>query len=131
MAVKMKLVTVFIGMLYDSVWQKPGTVLSMDAARADVLAAKSPPVVKIGEHVVDVDDEGHVIEPGEVADGPTFTPADFPAAEELAAAGIMNPDQLGELMKRKGDAWFTEVKGIGKKSAAVIADALAKLNAAL
>jgi hypothetical protein len=34
-------------------------------------------------------------------------------------------------MKRKGDAWFTEVKGIGKKSAAVIADALAKLNAAL
>lgn len=125
---KTKSVTVLIGFLYDLVWRSRGEVLEIDAARADVLAAKVPPVVMIGEHEV-APEEPEGESAAVVSNAPTFTPEDFPGAAELAAAGIMNCDQLGELMKAKGDAWFNEVEGIGKKSAAKIAEALAKLNA--
>ena len=127
MAAKTKIVTVLIGFLYDQVWRSRGEVLEVDATRADVLAAKVPPIVMIGEHELPAEDaEG---ESETLTNVPTFTPEDFPGAAELAAAGVMNCDQLGELMKAKGDAWFSEVKGLGKKSAAKIAEALAKLNA--
>lgn len=128
MAAKTKFVTVLIGFLYDLVWRSRGEVIEIDAARADVLAAKVPPIVIIGEHDIPPEEpeaESETV----ISNAPTFTPADFPGATELAAAGIMNCDQLGELMKTKGDAWFNEVEGIGKKSAAKIAEALAKLNA--
>jgi hypothetical protein len=128
MAAKTKIVTVLNGFSYDLVWRSRGEVLEVDATRADVLAAKVPPIVKIGEHELppeEPEDESAAI----LSNAPTFTPEDFPGAAELAAAGIMNPDQLGELMKAKGDAWFNLVEGIGKKSAAKIAEALAKLNA--
>lgn len=127
MSQKSKLVTVLIAFVYDAVWRVRGEVLSMDASRADALAAKSPPIVIIGEH--ELPPEGADAVEGAEVETPTFTPADFPAAIELAEAGVMNPDQLGELMKTKGDAWFVGIKGVGKKSAAVIAEALAKLNA--
>jgi len=128
MAAKTKIVTVLVGFLYDLVWRDRAEVLEMDAARADVLAAKVPPIVRIGEHELppeDVEAESAAI----VSNAPTFTPADFPGAAELAAAGVMNCDQLGELMKTGGDAWFAKVEGIGKKMAAKISEALAKLNA--
>lgn len=127
MAAKTKIVTVLIEFLYGLAWRIRGEVLDMDAARADALAAKNPPFVKIGEHELPPE----TVSETEIAGGdtPVFTPQDFPGAAELAAAGIMNCDHLGELMKAKGDAWFAEVEGIGKKSAARIAEAMAKLNA--
>lgn len=126
MAAKLKLITVLIGFLWDLKWREPGEVLEIDAHRADVLAKKTPPLVAYGEHVIEVDANG---EPTEPKAGSVFDPPEFPGAEQLAAAGITNFDQLGELMKTKGDAWFTGITGIGKKSAALIAAAFEKLNA--
>jgi len=121
-ASKRKLVTVAIPLLYGSEWLERGTVLEMDAAFADRVAAKTPPFVLFGEH------ELKPVEAGDTADSDSvvivFSPEDFPGAEQLAAVGIQNTDQLAAIMAEKGDNWFSGITGIGKTTAARIAAAM-------
>jgi hypothetical protein len=127
---KLKLVTVLIPFLYGGNWRERGEVLEVEAGRADTLAKKTPPLVIFGEHELPAEESDAVEAPVEAPGTPTFTPPGFPCGDELAEAGITNCDQLGELMKAKGDAWFTGIKGIGKKSAALIAEAMVTANEA-
>lgn len=126
MAAKLKLVTILVGLLYDKAWRIAGEVLEMEAGLAEKLSQKTPPLVAFGEYVLEIDETG---EAKQLAAGPTFTPPDFPGAEYLVTVGITNLDQLGEIMQSKGDNWFKGINGLGKKTAAMIADRFAALVA--
>lgn len=121
---QMKVVTILAGLLYDLAWRTRGEVMEMDAYRAETLSKQEPPMVAFGEHVLEVDGDGNPISD---TDSPTFTPPDFPGAEYLVTVGITNLDQLGEVMTTRGDTWFKGITGLGKKTAAMIADRYAEL----
>lgn len=127
MAAKLKLVTVLVAFLYDLCWRERGEVLEIDASLADKLAKKEPPLVAFGEHTIELDGEGEEIKKPE---SPEFTPEGFPASDVLMQAGLYSAADVAALMAMGGDSWFTTVKGLGKKSAALVADAVAKLGVA-
>lgn len=127
MAAKLKLVTVLVAFLYELGWRERGDVLEMDATLADKYAKKDPPLVAFGEHTIEVDAEGEEIKKPET---PEFTPEGFPASDVLMSAGLYSAADVAALMAKGGDSWFTTVKGLGKKSAALVADAIAKLGVA-
>lgn len=126
---KLKMVTVLIAFLYDGLWRSVGDHLEMEAGRADALAKKSPPLVAFGEHVVEVDSAGvagDVSQPGPVV----FDPPDFPGADQLLLAGIKSAAEVRQLITAKGDAWFADIPGIGKKIAGQIGAAIGPIAAA-